>query len=75
MGCKHGKGYTRCFMFSKYGRKAFHQKPTKPGQRKDEYGYNLKRAYLIREKSYQMHHHPENVYRVRALTEAINFGG
>lgn len=48
-------------MRSKYGSKAFNRDGT------------LKLKYLKMEKEYQMKHHPENVYRVRALTEAINF--
>lgn len=61
MGCRHGPGYVRCHMHSKYGEKAFHKNGL------------LKVQMLRREKDYQMRHHPENVYMVRALTEAINF--
>lgn len=63
MGCKHGKGYTRCIMRSKYGNRAFNRDGT------------LKLSYLRKEKSIQMNRtgSRRNEYKIKALTEAINF--
>lgn len=61
MGCKHGKGYTRCIMRAKYGARAFNRDGT------------LKISYLKKMKSYQKNKRPKNVYAIRAVTEAINF--
>ena len=63
MSCAHGKGYTTCIMHSKYGSKAFNADGT------------LKISYLRKEKAIQMKKtgSRRNEYKIRALTEAINF--
>ena len=63
MSCKHGKGYTGCIMRSKYGSRAFNADGT------------LKISFLRKEKAIQMGKRgsARNEYKIRALTEAINF--
>ena len=61
MGCKHGKGYTRCWMRRNYGTKAFNR----DGTLKLEYLRTAKRKILANPR--------HSKYTIAAITEAINF--
>ena len=59
-------GWTRSYMRLKYGKKAFR----KNGNLRMDY---LKRAKKEAEKEYKVHKTKNGLFKLRALTEAINF--